>query len=57
MQKAKLDTSILNYDKPHRAKMIKVCKCCGKKYYPRANGYEEISEYCSQECYRKKRWG
>ncbi len=52
-----LDPSIKNYDKPHRANMVKVCKNCGKRYYPRANGYELISYYCGQECYRKKRWG
>ncbi len=54
---SKLNPKIKNYNKPHRANMIKVCKNCGSKYYPRANGYELISEYCSQECYRAKRWG
>ena len=57
MSVPKLDPSILNFDKPHRAKIIKVCKTCGKRYYPRANGYELISKYCGQPCYRNARLG
>lgn len=53
----KKDPSVKNYDKPHRASMIKTCKTCGLHYYPGANGYELISEYCGQDYYRKKRWG
>lgn len=57
MAKIKLNSKIINFDKPHRANMIKVCKNCERKYYPRANGYQDISEYCGQECYRERRWG
>lgn len=52
MAKRQLDPAILNWDKPHRANMIKICKNCKHKYYPRANGYELMSEYCGQPCYR-----
>jgi len=51
----KLNPLILNYDKPRRANMIKVCENCNKKYYPRLNGCEMISKFCGQDCFKQSR--
>ncbi len=30
--------------------ITKKCATCGKKYHPRRNSYQFISQYCSREC-------
>ncbi len=47
------DPKIKFFDKPNRAEIVKVCESCGDQYYPRRNGYEKISKYCTAECFRK----